>query len=49
MEIQENNGIYTVIENGQEVYQAQSIDEAQGYIDWKTRPDSGNPDDCVSC
>lgn len=49
MEIQEQNGIFLVVENGETLYEAQTQDEAQGYIDWLNRPDAGNPEDCVEC
>ena len=51
MEIIENDGLFEVLENKDVVYTALSESEAQGFIDWKSRPefDSGNPEDCVNC
>jgi hypothetical protein len=47
MEIQEQNGIFQVLEDGILVYSAKSFDEAQGYVDWRNRSDAGNtPEDC---
>ena len=48
MKIQEQNGLFLVIENGEILYEAQTQDEAQGYIDWTNRSDAGNPEDCVN-
>tara|TARA_R110000796_G_C14389108_1_gene416204 strand:+ start:565 stop:717 length:153 start_codon:yes stop_codon:yes gene_type:complete len=49
MEIQEQNGKFLVVESGEIIYESQSLEEAQGYIDWINRSDAGNPDDCVEC
>jgi hypothetical protein len=47
MEIQEQNGMFQVLENGILVYSAKSMEEAQGYVDWRNRADAGNtPEDC---
>lgn len=47
MNIIEKDGNYVVVENNTELYVALSPEEAQGYIDWKLRPDAGNtPEDC---
>ena len=47
MEIIEQNGNFQVLENGILVYSAKSLDEAQGYVDWRNREDAGNtPEDC---
>lgn len=47
MEILEQNGNFQVLENGTLVYSAKSLDEAQGYVDWRTREGAGNtPEDC---
>ncbi len=47
MEIQEQDGIFQVLEDGILVYSAKSMDEAQGYVDWRNRADAGNtPEDC---
>lgn len=48
MEIQEQNNQFLVIKNGNTLYTALSLDEAQGYIDWINRgDDAGNtPEDC---
>ncbi len=47
MEIQEQDGIFQVLEDGILVYSAQTIGEAQGYVDWRNRADAGNtPEDC---
>ena len=51
MEIVNNNDLFEVIENGAVIYTALTEDEAQGFIDWKNRPehDAGNPEECVTC
>lgn len=49
MSIQEQNGLFLVVENGETLYTASTQDEAQGYIDWTNRLDAGNPEDCVNC
>jgi len=50
MEIKIENGKYLVVENDQTLYEALSAEEAQGYIDWKQRPDAGNLEgDCGGC
>lgn len=49
MVIEEQNGNFLVIENSETVYTALSIDEAQGYIDWKLRPDAGNTAEDCAC
>lgn len=49
MEIQESNNRYLVIQDGQELYSALTYEEAQGWIAWSTRPDAGNPDQCLGC
>ena len=51
MEILFVNDAYDVVENGEVLYTALSEDEAQGFIDWKNRPehDAGNPVYCVTC
>ncbi len=47
MEIQEQAGIFQVLEDGILVYSAKTMDEAQGYVDWRNRADAGNtPEDC---
>ena len=48
MEIQEQDGVFLVIENGETLYSALTLEEAQGYIDWVNRGDNaGNtPEDC---
>jgi hypothetical protein len=47
MEIVEQNGNFQVLEDGILVYSAISLDEAQGYVDWRNRADAGNtPEDC---
>jgi hypothetical protein len=47
MEIVESEGNFLVMLGGQLLYTALSQEEAQGYIDWKNRPDAGNtPEDC---
>ena len=47
MEIVEQNGNFQVLENGILVYSAKSLDEAQGYVDWRNREGAGNtPEDC---
>jgi len=50
MEIQEQNGLFLVVQNGENLYEAQTQDEAQGYIDWINRgSDAGSNDGCVNC
>lgn len=49
MEILEKNGKFIVEENGIELYIALTQDEAQGYIDWKLRPDAGNSNEDCGC
>ena len=49
MEIQEQNGLFLVVENEETLYEAQTQEEAQGYIDWVNRSDAGNSEDCVNC
>jgi len=49
MEIVENNNTFEVVENGNVVYVAQTLDEANHYIAWKTREDAGNAHECVTC
>ncbi len=51
MEIKEENGKFLVVDNSNTtLYEALSMEEAQGYIDWKQRPDAGNlPGDCGGC
>lgn len=51
MEIILNNDLYQVIENSEVLYSAVSEEEAQGFIDWKNRPehDAGNPEECTTC
>ena len=47
MEIIEENQKFVVKQDGQELYFALTLEEALGYIDWRTRPDAGNtPQDC---
>ena len=47
MEIQEQDGLFLVVENGITLYSALTWDEAQGFIDWANREDAGNtPEDC---
>ena len=50
MEIKEVDGNFLVVLNGETLYTALTEGEAQGYIDWKQRPDAGNlPGDCGGC
>lgn len=51
MEILLVNDAYDVLENGMVIYTALSEEEAQGFIEWKNRPehDAGNPEECVTC
>ena len=46
MEIQEQNGKFLVVENGEIIYESQS---SQGYIDWINRPDAGNTSEDCGC
>lgn len=51
MQIVNNNDLFEVIENGEVLYAALTEEEAQGFIDWRNRPehDAGNPEECVTC
>lgn len=50
MEIKQENDKFLVVDEGITIYEALSQEEAQGYIDWKQRPDAGNlPGDCGGC
>ena len=49
MEIVENNNAFEVVQNSEILYVALTMDEAQGFIDWKNRPDAGNTDECLTC
>jgi hypothetical protein len=47
MEIIETEGLYKVAQNGEILYEAKSLAEAEGYVAWKNRSDAGNtPEDC---
>lgn len=47
MEIIEKDGNFQVLENEIQVYSAATLEEAQGYVDWRNRADAGNtPEDC---
>ena len=49
MEIVNNNDLFEVIENGEVLYAALTEEEAQGFIDWRNRPDAGSTNGCVTC
>jgi hypothetical protein len=47
MNIIEQNELFLVVENEITLYTAKSLEEAQGFIDWKQRSNAGNtPEDC---
>jgi hypothetical protein len=48
MEIVNNNGMFDILDGTNVVYTAQTIEEAQSYIEWVTRTDAGNLD-CPDC
>lgn len=47
MQIIEENEKYLVVLNGNILYTANNLAEAEGYIAWATRQDAG--DSCASC
>ena len=49
MNIIQENELFLVIENGNILYTAKSLKEAQGYIDWKTRIGAGNTSEDCKC
>jgi len=51
MEIIRNENTFNVVENDVVLYAAMSLEEANGFIDWKNRPpeDSGSNEECVTC
>lgn len=47
MNIIEQNELFLVVKNEITLYTAKSLEEAQGFIDWKQRSSAGNtPEDC---
>jgi len=47
MDIIQENELFLVVEDENTLHTAKSLEEAQGYIDWKTRIGAGNtPEDC---
>jgi hypothetical protein len=47
MNIIEENELFLVVQDGTIIFESKSLEEAQGFIDWKDRPDAGNtPEDC---
>lgn len=47
MEIIEKDSEFIVVENDVEIWISKTLDEAQGFIVWKNRPDAGNtPQEC---
>jgi hypothetical protein len=47
MNIIEQNELFLVVQNEIILFEAKSQEEAQGFINWKQRPNAGNtPEDC---
>jgi hypothetical protein len=48
MEIVINNNLFDVVEGGSVVYTAQTLTEAESYIQWRLRPNAGTGE-CPNC
>jgi hypothetical protein len=49
MNIEEQNGLFLVIQDRAIIFEAKSQEEAQGFIDWKQRSDAGNTAEDCNC
>ena len=49
MTIIQENEQFLVVENDETLYIAKSEDEAQGFINWKLRPNAGNASEDCNC
>ncbi len=49
MNIIEQNELFLVVENETTLYTAKSLEEAQGFIDWKQRSSAGNTSEDCNC
>jgi hypothetical protein len=48
MEIVNNNGLFDILDGGNLVYTAQTLEEAHSYIEWVLRTDAGDSG-CADC
>mgnify|MGYP003703537055 CR=1 FL=1 len=49
MDILEQDELFLVIENGITIYTAKTLEEAEGFISWKQRPNAGNTSEDCNC